>query len=69
MAKNFNSEPVYGDKYIKTKIKSQFTNFQGNEVSVKGKNSTLFSIILLESVVCTDRKYYPKILLKDVNIK
>ena len=62
--KEFNSEPVSRNKYIKTKIKSQFTNFQGNEISINGKNSALFSVILLDSIVCVDKKYYLKILLK-----
>ena len=62
--KKFNSETVYGNKYIKTKIKFQITNFQGKEILIKGKNSTLFSIILLDSTVSVDKKYYPKILLK-----
>ena len=38
-------------------------------MSIEGKNSTLFFIILFESIVCRNKKYYPKILLKDMNIK
>ena len=36
ITKEFNSEPVYNDKYIKTKIKSYndrvYTNFQRNKI-------------------------------------
>ena len=67
--KKFNSETVYGNKYIKTKIKSQITNFQCKEILIKGKNSTLFSIILLDSTVSVDKKYLSKDIIKNVNIK
>ena len=36
--------------FIRAKIKSQFTKFKGNEISIEGNNSTLFSIILLDPV-------------------
>ena len=64
--KEFNSEPVYRNEYIKTKIKSQFTKFQGSEISINAEDSTVFSVILLDSIVCVDKNCYPQILLKNI---
>ena len=50
--KEFNSELGYKNRYIKTKIQSQFTNFKGNEISINGKNSTLFSIFYMVRFYC-----------------
>ena len=57
--KKFNSEPVYGDKYIKTKLNSYSndirTNFhgEGNSRKVPKESSTYkcFSLISLDSVI------------------
>ena len=65
MRVDFESKPVYGDddKYIKTKIKifagSMITNFHDKKMP-KGKAPCKFSsIILLDSVIKTNKKYYP----------
>ena len=62
----FYSKPVYGDnnKYIKTKIKiyagNMITNVQGKNVPCK-----CLLIIMLDSVIKTKKKYYPKIRLEE----
>ena len=65
---NFESKPVYGDddKYINTKIKvcvgSMITNFH-NKIMPKEKASCkCLSIIMLDSVIKANKKYYPQTL-------
>ena len=71
----FDSEPVYGDndKYIKTRIKMYEdkvnTNFHGKEVPKENASYDCLSLITLDSVIRVNKKYYPQILLKSVNIK
>ena len=67
----FDSEPVYGDndKYIKTEIKLYGdkinTNFQGKK-NIKRKCIIKVSIIdNLDSVIRTNKKYYPQTLLEE----
>ena len=66
IGKKTDSEPVYGDndKYIKTKIKicrdNINTNFQGKEIPKQYTSKKLPSLIMLDSVVIADKKYYPK---------
>ena len=51
--KEFNSEPVYNDKYIKTKIKiyndKVYTNFQHNKIPKDNEYCACLSVILLDS--------------------
>ena len=67
----FDSKPVYGDndKYIKTKIKifngSANTNFQGKKIPKEKAPWKSFSIIMLDSVVKANKKYYPQTLLEE----
>ena len=64
----FDSEPVYGevDKYIKTKIKSYGdrvnTNFQGQKVPKENVSYKCISLIMLDSVIRVNKKYYPQTL-------
>ena len=64
----FESEPVYSNKYIKTKIKLYNnrinTNFQGNKIPEDNEYCTSLSVILLDSIVNVDGKYYPQIFLE-----
>ena len=61
---NFESKPVYGDhdKYIKTKIKmyarSIITNFHNKKMPKKTPGKCL-SIIMIDSVIKANKKYYP----------
>ena len=62
----FDSEPVYGnnDKYIKIKIKMYEdrvnTNFQGKKVPKENASYNCISLIVLDSVIRVNKKYYPQ---------
>ena len=64
----FDSEPVYGDvdKYIKTKIKMYGdrvnTNFQGRKVPKENASYKCISLIMLDSVIRINKKYYSQTL-------
>ena len=66
----FDSEPVYGDvdKYIKTKIKIYEhrvnTKFQGQKVPKENASYKSISLIMLDSVIRVNKKYYPQTLLE-----
>ena len=67
----FDSEPVYGDtdKYIKTKIKQYGdkinTNFQGKKARKENVTYKCLSLIMLDSNVRANKKYYPQTLLEE----
>ena len=67
----FDSEPVYGDgdKYIKTKIQIYGdrvnTNFQGKKVPKENGSYKCLSLIMLDSVIRVNKKYYPQTLLEE----
>ena len=67
----FDSEPVYGDndKYITTKIKSYGdkinTNFQGKKIPKENTSYKCLSLIMLDSVIRANKKYYPQTLLEE----
>ena len=67
----FDIEPVYGDndKYIKTKIKMYEdkvnTNFQGKDAPKEDASYKCLSLIVLESVIRVNKKYYPQTLLEE----
>ena len=67
----FDSEPVYGDndKYIKTKIKSLEDkinkNFQGKRIPKENASYKCISLIMLDSVIRANKKYYPQTLLEE----
>ena len=68
VAKNFDSEPVYGDsdKDIKTKIKSYGgnvnTNFRGKNILKEHTSCKCLSLIMPDSVIKVNKKYYPQTL-------
>ena len=70
----FDRYPVYGDndKYIQTKIKMYEdrvnTNFQGKEVPKENASYKCLSLIMLDSVIIVNKKYYHKHFWKSVNI-
>ena len=68
--KEVNSEPVYNDKYIKTKIKSYsdrvYTNFQHNKIPKDNEYCVCLSVILLDFIfVNLNKEYYPQIFLEE----
>ena len=68
---HFESKPVYGDddKYLKTKIKiyadSIVTNFHNKKISKEKLPCKCLSIIILDSVIKANKKYYPQIFLEE----
>ena len=71
MYKKFDNEPVYGDnnKYIKTKIKSYGnkinTSFQGKKIPKQNASYKCLSLIMLDSVIRANKKYYPQTVLEE----
>ena len=71
----FDSELVYGDndKYIKTKIKiygdKVNTNFQGKKIPKENSSCECLPLIMLDSVVRVNKKYYPQTLLEECKLK
>ena len=68
---DFEIKPVYGDdeKYIKTKIKiyadSIITNFHNKKMPREKVPCTCLSIIMLDSIIKVNKKYYPQTLLEE----
>ena len=68
---NFESKPVYGDddKYIKTKIKiyadNMITNFHDKKMPKEKAPCKCLSIIMIDSVIKANQKYYPQTLLEE----
>ena len=71
---NFESKPVYGydDKYIKTKIKTNSdsisTNFHNEKMPKEKAPCKCLSVIMIDSVIAANKKYYPQTFLKNVSI-
>ena len=71
MGIDFESKPVYGDddKYIKTKIKinanSIVTNFHNKKIPKEKSPCTCLSIIVLDSLIKANKKYYPQTFLEE----
>ena len=71
MKMKFESKPVYGDdvKYIKTKIQiyagSIITNFHTKKMPKEKAPCKCLSIIMIDSVVRVNKKYYPQALLEE----
>ena len=67
----FDSEPVYGDndKYRKRKMKIYEdrvnTNFQGKKVPKENASYKCLSLILPDSVIRVNKKYYPQRFLEE----
>ena len=59
----FDNEPVYNEKYLKSKIKSykeKTNNFQRNRLA-KVSQCICLSLILIDSVLRLDKNYYPQV--------
>ena len=67
----FESKPVYGEdvKYIKTKIKTYagniITNFHNKKMPKEKAPCKCLSIIMIDSVIRVNKKYYPQTLLEE----
>ena len=68
---DFEDKLVYGDddKYIKTKIRinagSMITNFHNKKMPKEKPPCKCLSIIMLDSVIKSNRNYYPQTLLEE----
>ena len=68
---NFESKPIYGDddKYIKAKIKtyagSIISNFRNKKMPKEKAPCKCLSIIMIDSVIKANKKYYPQTLLEE----
>ena len=77
IGKKFDAEAIYGNKYIKTKIKSCNndirTNFHGEDNSKKlpkeSRRYKRLSLISLDSVIKMGKKHYPQTLLEECKYK
>ena len=76
--KKFDSDPVYNNKYINTKIRSDnnniITNFhdndnKNNKLPEKNKAYRCMSLISLDSIIKINKKYYPQTLLQECAYK
>ena len=72
MSVDFNSQTTYGDdddKYIKTLIKTYadnvMTNFHNKKIPKEKVRCKCLSIIMLDSVIESDEKYYPQTFLEE----
>ena len=69
LKKEFDSESVYNEKYLKAKIKSYNgkinTNFHDNKIPKEGSQFVCLSGILIISVFRTGKNYYPQVLLEE----
>ena len=69
LKKEFDSEPVYNEKYLKAKIKSYngkiSTNFHDNKIPEEGSQLICLSVILINSVFRTGKNYYPRVFLEE----
>ena len=69
------SEPLYGDndKHIETKIKSHGnkinTNFRGKKIPKEDASYECLLLIMLDSVVRVNKRYYPQTLLEECKDK
>ena len=69
LKKEFDSEPVYNEKYLKAKIKSYYgkinTNVQNNKILKEGTKCICLSVILNDYVFKADSNYYIQVFLED----
>ena len=67
--KEFDSKPLYNEKYPKTKIKSYNgkikTNFHNKKIPKEGPQFICISVILSDSVCRKDKNYYPQTFLEE----
>ena len=64
----FYSQPIYDDKYIKTKVKALSsminTLFSGNEIPKETNHYIYIAAICIDSVLRVDKKNYPRVYLE-----
>ena len=69
LKKDFDSEPVYGEKHLKAKIKFYNgkinTKFHNNEIPREGSQFIGVSLVLIDSVFRTGKNCYPEVFLEE----
>ena len=69
ITKGFDSEPVYNEKYLGTKIqfyeRKFITNFHGDKVPKEGSQCICLSVILIDSTFRTGKNYYLQVFLEE----
>ena len=65
--KEFDDEPVYNKKILKTNIKShgKVTDFYDKEIPRVDSNHNCLAIMSLDSALNKDGNYYPQVVLKE----
>ena len=67
------SEPIYDDSYIKTKVKTFSevikTIFDGNKIPEERVEYTCLACIIIDSVLKVDKKYYPQVYIEQCKYK
>ena len=67
--KEFDSEPVYSEKYVKAKVKSNNvkinTNFCNNKILKGGSQFICLSVILMDSAFRTGKNCYLQVILEE----
>ena len=65
----FDSKPVYNEKYLKAKIKSYNgkinTNFYNSKIPGERSQFICLSVILIDSVFRAGKNYYPQVFLEE----
>ena len=64
----FDSEPVYNNIFLKTKIKShgdEVSDFYDKKIPKVDSNHTCLEVISLDSALNKDGNYYPQVFLKE----
>ena len=69
MQKGFGSQPVYNEKYLKTKIRFYNnkinTNFHDNDIPKEYSHYVCLSVILIDSVFKMSKNYHPQAFLEE----
>ena len=69
----FHSEPIYEQKYLKTKVRKFDgvikTNILGNDMPKENMHYTCIARITIDSVMRMDRKNYPQVFFRRVQIQ
>ena len=67
--KEFDSEPVYNEKYLKAKIRSYNgkinTNFRNNNTQKEGSQFIYLFVILIDFFCRTGKNYYPQVFVEE----
>ena len=62
-------EPIYDDKYIKTKVKifngAVHTNFHDKNIPIENTHYVYLAVIIVDSIMRMDKKNYPQVYLEE----